>query len=417
VSRTMLTALLWAAGTVGAPWAAAQEPRRVSLDEALLLFNSYSLELRVARADARGAAARMRQAAAYPNPVLGAIHETLSDDGRGYNETYLTVAQQFRWPWERAAQGRAAAAGREASAYLVASDSLRLAFDVKRAFVEATSAERIRDGLAETTGVVRDALQHAARRVAEGDLSGYTLRRLRVERARYEAELSAAALGLETARRMLTALVLPDSAVVLAPAALPTGGPPDLDAWAASSALAPVVPALAAARAGLDAARASEQSVRQGRVPAPQATAGYKSQSDGLTGAFLGLSLPLPLFDRQGAAVEEAAAATARAESYLALVRRQTENDLYLAHEAYRASRERARLFEGELLSEPEALLSVARVAYAEGEMSLVELLDAVDAYRAARLGVVETRRDLWISFFNFERAAGGLPAGPEGDR
>jgi cobalt-zinc-cadmium efflux system outer membrane protein len=131
---------------------------------------------------------------------------------------------------------------------------------------------------------------------------------------------------------------------------------------------------------------------------------------------FLGFALPLPLFDRRGAAASEAGAARAGAEAHLALVRRQAENDLRLAFDAYQAARERARLFADELLAEPEALLRVARVAYAEGEMTLVELLDAVDAFRTARVAAVNARRDLWVAYFDFERA-GGLPAGPEGDR
>jgi len=417
VSRIMVAALLWAAGAVGAAGRASaqDEPRRVSLDEALALFGRHNLELRIARAEAAGAAARARQAAAYPNPVAGVTHETLSGDGRGYDETYLTLAQEIRWPWENAARGRAAEAARQVAAHRAAADSLRLAFEMKAAFIEAAGAESLREGLERATNLVREALEDATRRAAEGDLSGYALRRLRVERARYEADLSAAAMALRAARRRLGALLLPDSALEIAPTGLPAADPPDPGAAAPSP--ANPVPALAAAGAALDAARADEQAVRRGRLPAPTAIGGYKTQSDGLTGAFLGLSLPLPLFDRRGAAASEAAAASARAEAHLALVRRQAENDIRLAYEAHRAARERARLFAGELLAEPEALLGVARVAYAEGEMTLVELLDAVDAYRAARVTTVQARRDLWNTFFDLERAAGGLPPGQGGNR
>jgi cobalt-zinc-cadmium efflux system outer membrane protein len=413
----MVAALLWVAGTAGAPKAAAQEaPRRVSLDEAVALFGRHNLELRIARAEAAGDAARARQAAAYPNPVAGVTHETLGGGGADYDETYLTLAQQIRWPWESAARGRAASAAREAADYRVAADSLRLAFEMKRTFVESAGVERVRESLAEATGVVRDALEDATRRAAEGDLSGYALRRLRVERARYEADLSAAAIAMQAARRRLGALLLPDSAVEVAPAGLPADDPPDLGPSTASRSESPV-PALAAARAAADAARAEEQAVRRGRTPAPAAIGGYKSQSDGLRGAFFGLSLPLPLFDRRSAATAEATAATARADARLTLARRQVENDILLAYAAYQAARERARLFAGELLAEPEALLRIAGVAYAEGEMTLVELLDAVDAYRAARIAAIEARRDWWIAFFDLERAAGGLPAGPGGVR
>jgi cobalt-zinc-cadmium efflux system outer membrane protein len=125
----------------------------------------------------------------------------------------------------------------------------------------------------------------------------------------------------------------------------------------------------------------------------------------------------LPLFDRRGAAAAEAAAATASAEAHLALARRLVDNDLRLTVEAYQAARERFRLFTGELLTDLEGLLRIARMAYAEGEMSLVELLDAVDAFRTARVTAVNAHRDLWVTYFDVERAAGGAPAGPRGDR
>jgi len=419
VSRTLVVALLWAAGTAGAAARAPaqDEPRRVSLEEALALFSQNGLALRIARADAARDAARARQAAGYPNPVGGVTHEALNgDDAGGYNETYVTLTQQIRWPWESAARGKTATAEGETAAHRLAGDSLRLAFEMKRTFVEAASAESLRDGLAEATGLVREALRHATDRVTAGDLSGYALRRLRVERARYESELLAATLAMRAARRRLAGLLVPESDSVIAPAGLPAGDPPDV-ALDALVGLDAGVPALAAARAALSAAQADQQAVSRGRVPAFTATGGYKTQSDGLDGVFLGFTLPFPLFDRRGAAAAEATAASAAAEAQLALTGRLVENDLRLAFETYQAARDRSRLVGDELLTEPEALLRIARVAYAEGEMSLVELLDAVDAFRAARAALVEVRRDLWVSFFDFERAAGGLPSGLEGGR
>jgi cobalt-zinc-cadmium efflux system outer membrane protein len=413
----MVAALCGVAGIAGAARAArSQEPvRRIALDEAVTLFARNSLELRIARTDAARDAARARQAAAYPNPVAGVTHERLSGDGPGYDETYVLLSQQLRWPWESVARGRVASVEREAGAHRVARDSLRLAFEMKRAFIEAASAENLRDGLEEATGLVRVALQDAAHRVTEGDLSGYALRRLRVERARYESELSDATLAMHAARRRLAAFLVPDGDAAIAPTGFPSGNPPDLPA--APPPPGPEIPALAAAAAALHAAQADEQAVRHSRIPAPAATAGYKSQRDGLAGVFLGVALPLPLFDRRGAAAAEAAAATASAEAHLALARRLVDNDLRLTVEAYQAARERFRLFTSELLTDLEGLLRIARMAYAEGEMSLVELLDAVDAFRTARVTAVNAHRDLWVTYFDVERAAGGAPAGPRGDR
>ena len=48
-------------------------------------------------------------------------------------------------------------------------------------------------------------------------------------------------------------------------------------------------------------------------------------------------------------------------------------------------------------------------MAYEEGEMELIELLDAAEALRAARLAETRLRADLWISYYDLERAVGGF--------
>ena len=53
-------------------------------------------------------------------------------------------------------------------------------------------------------------------------------------------------------------------------------------------------------------------------------------------------------------------------------------------------------------------LLSAARVSYAEGEMTLLELLDAVTASRDGRLIALRLRAEAWTAYFDLLRAIGG---------
>ena len=55
----------------------------------------------------------------------------------------------------------------------------------------------------------------------------------------------------------------------------------------------------------------------------------------------------------------------------------------------YDSTRRRFEAGGDAMLAEAEALLATARAAYAEGEMTLLELLDAAEAFREARLGEV----------------------------
>lgn len=410
-SKLLRTGLAAALVVLSAPAPAeAQEPRTITLDEALELFETHNLELRLARAEAAEAAALARQTAAYPNPTLVGSHEPLSDGDRSYSESYLNLSQRLEWPGTRSARKDAAARTAAAAVARLAVDSARLAFEVKRAYTEAARAERAERVLTRVTEVFRTGEQSARERYAAGDISLYDRRRIRVERARYETRLAEAELDAGAARRQLALLVAPTAeALQLAPADSLAGLPPVIVPEQALELALTRRGEVAAARAAVESARAAASVARRERIPDLTATGGYKTQSDGLTGAFLGLSLPLPVWDRRGGTVDAAEARLAAAESRLALTRRQVENDVRRALETYESLSRRAELLGATATDEAADLLEIARVAYAEGEMELIELLDAAEALWEAQMAEARLRADLWTGYYDVERAVGGF--------
>ena len=390
--------------------ATAQQPRAITLDEALELFETNNLELRLARAEAAEAAALARQAAAYPNPTVIGSHEPLSDGDRSYSESYLNLSQRVEWPGTRSARKDAAARTAAAAAAGLAADSARLAFEVKRAYTEAARAEGVERVLSRVTEVFRTGEQSAEERFAAGDISLYDRRRIRVERARYETRLAEAALDAAAARRQLALLVAPTAeALQLAPADSLARLPPVIVPERVLELALARRAEVAAAQAAVESARAAASVARGERIPDLTATGGYKTQSDGLTGAFLGLSIPLPVWDRRGGAVAAADARVAAAESRLALTRRQVETDVRRALETYESLSRRADLLGATATDEATDLLEIARVAYAEGEMELIELLDAAEALWEAQTAEARLRADLWTGYYDVERAVGGF--------
>jgi outer membrane protein, heavy metal efflux system len=411
IHRCILTLLGATALTATAAPAAQgqQPPRRVTLTEAVDLFARNNSDLRVARADAAEAAALARQAAAYPNPEVAVTHEPLAGDGRSYSESYFNLSQRLQWPGTRSARQDAADRIAAAAAARLTADSTRLAFQVREAWIGAALAERSTALLERVTDVFRNAERSAEERLREGDISAYDRRRIAIERLRYESALADALLTAATARRTLALLIDPDSdELEIGPAdtlgAAPAG--PGLERLV-SDALARRTE-IAAASAALDAARAEARAGRSGRVPDITATGGYKRQSDGLAGAFLGVSIPLPLWDRRAGAVAAADARVAAAEARLAQAERQVRNDVARSLLAYEAAVARIAL-----LADPQAgaadLLTIAQIAYDAGEMELVQLLDAAGALRESATLEARLRAELWISWFDLERAVGGV--------
>ena len=423
--RVLALALLAAAGapTAGPAWGQdgggptpSPETRRVTLDEALALFAEHNLGLRLARAEAAEAAGLAVQARAYPNPVVGASFDPLfgdamADDGFQY-ETAATISQPIVWGDLRRARVEAAEGLVVAARARGRADSLRLAFEVVQAYVQAAAAEERTGRLGDVTAVVRTATTAAAERYDEGDLAGFDLRRLRVEQARYETALELAALDAAAARRRLALLILPDDALRDGAEVAPATGldrlPPEVLLADALTAAARHRPEVDAARAELASARAALEAARLARRPSPTVSAGVQRQQGGLYGPTIGLSLPLPVFDRNTGRIAAELARLAQAETRLALAERQVKADVRRAYETYASLTRRAALVRGELLVGTEDLLATARVAYGEGALSLVELLDAADAYREARVVSTELLADYTAAYYDLLRSAGG---------
>jgi cobalt-zinc-cadmium efflux system outer membrane protein len=120
--------------------------------------------------------------------------------------------------------------------------------------------------------------------------------------------------------------------------------------------------------------------------------------------------MSMPLFDRRAGARAGAGARRDVATAGLTLREREARNDVHAASERYRSTRRRLELGGDGLAAEAAALLEIAESAYGEGELTLVELLDAARAFREARVAAVELRADTWIAYYDLLRALGRAP-------
>ena len=410
-SRVVLTTLTAIAVVV--PQALADESMlRITLEQALQMFEANSLELRLVAAERDRALGLAKQAGAHPNPVAAFSHEGLSESGRDYSESYFTLSQRLEWPGRRGARVETSDEGTAALESRLDAERLRLAFEVKRAFIEAAAAEERVAIVGDVRSVFRMAEQSGRERFREGDLSGYDARRLRIERARYENLSASAEIDLSNARLALASLILPGSPGI-APAAAPEGAPPRDEELEEKTAIARALERRAEMRSALSQMAAANASIRYLTTftgPDVTLTGGYKRQSDGFDGFFLGVNVPLPTFDRRKGDLEAAEAGARGALARVDLTRRSIENDVRRSLMAYASLSERIALIRNELLSEVDDLLRIARVSYSEGEMSLLELLDAAEAFRESQIMGSQLTSEHWIRYYDLERAMGGVP-------
>ena len=387
--------------------------RRVTLAAALEAFAANSLSLRIARDEAAEIAGRARQYRSYANPAISLVREDLSQSGENYWETTAGLMQRIEWPGRTTARGQAARHTISGAGARFRAASLQLVFTVREVYVGAWLAEEAERTIGQAAEMIYAVTRAAEQRFEAGDISGYETRRLRLGRIQAEKDEGDAQLRTRAARRLLSSLVFPEADLhELGPAEAIVGVPPAIVPETALDALSRR-PDLEAASRELDAARAEHTVAMLGWVPDPTLSLAYKEHADGFRGASVGVDLPLPIFNQAGGARDEAAARESAATSSLGLVRRQAELDLVSASDRYSVARERLQATGDGIMAEAEALLAAARVAYDEGEMTLVEFLDAADAFRDARLSALILRAEAWIAYYNLLRAMGG-PAGEE---
>jgi cobalt-zinc-cadmium efflux system outer membrane protein len=390
----------------------AQGSSEVTLDRARIAARSASWDVAAARATFDAARGRARQAGAFPNPVVSYAREQTAAGGLETSQRVIAVDQSLdafgvRGARRAAARLRAAAA----EARLRAAES-HADFDAARALAHAIAADRRATLADQAARAFAAAVTTSERRLAAGDISGFAVRRIRLEAARYTVLRAEAQLARSAARSALAALTaLPiDSMTQLV---IPTPDPMMRARDVASLAAAAQSDRadLRAAIAEFDAAREETRLASRERVPGIGLTLGSKGEEttagERLSGLVAGISIPIPLWDRRAGSVTAASGEERRRESEVAALRRRVAREVAEADAALRSAHEALGAFGPALESDAEAALRSGQVAYNEGDLSLLEWLDTVRAFYETMTSIAGLRAEVIIRSAALERAAG----------
>lgn len=384
-----LRAALLAGALLAASGTASAAP--VALAEALSQ-GEQSPRIAQARAQTQAAEARARQAGVSPNPEIGLEVENFAGTGPYRNvrraETTLEVSQRFELGGKRGARVAVARAERDFALLAFKRVEADLSRDIRAAHAELRAADDLAVLARDNVGQARELARTAALLVDAG--RDPPLRKLRADALLAEAlAQEARAFGeLLAARRLLADLIGSSdpgisAAVVADDAALISLDPEfvSLDEQLAA--------------AERDAARARIRVAMASAVPDVTASGGVRRINDDRETAFVaGVSIPLPMRDRNRGGIAAAEADSLAAEANLAQVRLQARWARHDARMSLGAADERVAVLSGPLLAQAEEAVRLARLGYAAGKFSLIELLDAQAALTSARTALIEARLD-----------------------
>jgi outer membrane protein, heavy metal efflux system len=408
-----LCLLLAQATTLGAQ-AQGVDAAGLTLGRARDLAHDASADLAAARAALAAAVGHERQAGAWPNPAFTYSREQVSLGGSTAAQDIALLEQRLEIGGQPGRRAAAARLRRQAAEANLAAVEAALDLEVARAFSGAIAGDR-RAEVAENAAIQFErATRVMTERLAAGDVSGYEARRVKLEAARYAALAAEARIEARRQRLQLATLLAISPDTSLAPVESVTDldealrmSPDSLDALIAQNHAE-----LRSARFAAEAAVADAQVARRDRVPVPIASAGYKNErlldgSAALGGFVLGLSLPLPLWDRRSGAVAEADARATQLAQETTGVRRRALGEARSLVQAASETLSRRTALEAQLGEEATAALLAAETAYSEGEITLVEWLDAVRAYEEAEAAFASVVAESTVQRAMLERLLG----------
>ncbi len=153
--------------------------------------------------------ARVHQARAFSQPSLDYDSDLQPGfmDFKGSQESYFGVSQDFEFPGKRILKGEIAA--REAAEFEMETELLKLdiVYQVKHAFFSLLLAQEILKYAAQDLELARDYLQKAEIKFEAGDVAQVEVLRARVEAAKAENSVKAAARDVNLARARMNFLL------------------------------------------------------------------------------------------------------------------------------------------------------------------------------------------------------------------
>lgn len=382
----------------------------LTLEGAIARIRSASPELRAAALETAARAAEADQAGRWLNPSLSVEVENFAGreplKGFTQSETTLTLEQTFRLGGKRGLSERAA----RAEAALASAECRLILREAELAaaegYVELSALIHMASAARDAASLASDLAGTVGRRVEAGAAAPPELSRAKAEAAVLEAAASAAEAEVEARAYALAALwgqPEPDFAL---PAATATPLPDT-----ASEPLAARHPRLEAAAAATDAGDATERLARAGALPDVTVSAGWRRMEDIGEEAFTaGISVPLPLFDRNQDGVRaaqlrrEGAALTARATE----ARLQAEQSAAAAK--VRAAKAQLETLESKALPEARSAYQASAEGYRIGRFDLTSTLDARRSLIETESSVIRAKAALETETLRLRALIGAAP-------
>jgi cobalt-zinc-cadmium efflux system outer membrane protein len=355
--------------------------------------------LRAAGRERDIAAGQRLQAGAMPNPELSYLSEGMSKEAR---TTTIQISQAIELGGKRAARLGAADQQTALAAADLAITRSDLRADVITAFFDVVVSQELLTLAQHSQELAQKVSVATARRVAAGKVSPVEQTRARVAEASARIDLNQAASALTMARHRLTAtwgggafgsVIMPDVA-----AASP------LPQWQSA-------PAVARARSDIAHQQALAEVERSKRIPDLTVSLGRKRDGQlGQSLTVIGVSIPLPLFDRNQGNLLSALRRVDQARDQLQATEASVAADVAQASLRRDTATADLRVLRDEILPGAQSAYDASTRGFELGKFGFLDMLDAQRTLFQAKQQTIRAMAESYRAIADLERLTGATP-------
>lgn len=363
--------------------------------------------LSASAAAAEAAAGDARQAGLLPNPELGYSRENVGNDkltGLDGPSSTWQLSQRLELAGQRGARRASAEGEADAARLRWERERALLRAEVRSSWVDVLAAQQRVAFAEELSRVTTDTREAVAAQVRAGKVSPVELVRVDVASAALQRREQLARLSLIAARQRLASvqgLAEPDFGALSAPLPAVTPLPPQA---ATAQALA-ANPLQKEADARVRAREGGLRQARAGGFPDVTVSVGQTQFEEAGESAWqMGVSLPLPLFDRNQGARRAAEARLQEARAQAEGAAQTLRAELETLYPQVQALGQQLDTFEKTVLPASAEAFSAVNKGYRFGKFGLLDVLDA-------QRSLIDTRFDYLDTLTEYHRQRSRLDA------
>lgn len=384
-----------------------QSLKELSLSDSLDLAMKANPDIAVAIREREALEGRKVQAATRPNPY---VSTSIQDTRSANRQIFLQLNQEFELGDKRTARMEAADAFYSKADAELETKKAEIHANVVLAFYEVlVSQERVT--LANSSmEVAASALDAASKRVKAGKSSPVEQTKSNIAAASANIELVQAKTQLNNSRKRLSALWGINSPN-FERAAGDVMSIPNVNSMTELLDLVDAAPSVKLAKQEINAREAMTKIERSKATPNITLSAGVLNNQElgGLNQALLGLSIPIPVFDRNQGNVQEAVSRKSKAEDELVALRTKIQTNLLSQYERLNAARQASLALQNDILPNAQSAFDAANRGFSLGKFNFLDVLDAQRTLYQVKSQYINALLEAHQSVAEIERTVGGV--------